>query len=87
MGARETVRVKFHLSESTTKVIIEMSEGQGMADGGVEVDIPTRIIPVDLRTIGSRFVLIFDDPIPNGKEWGPRSNICIERLPPPSGSF
>ncbi|MCL1472707.1 hypothetical protein [Argonema antarcticum] len=55
---REPVRVLMHLNGGNTKVILERIEGQGLADGGVDWDIPTQKIPFHLRKIGSRFLLI-----------------------------
>ena len=52
----ESVRVLFHLN-GYTKVIVERTEGVGMADDGITLDIPTEIIPVGLRQIGSRFII------------------------------
>ena len=52
----EPVRVLFHLN-GYTKVIVERTEGVGMADGGITWDIPTDVIPAPLRRIGSRFVV------------------------------
>ena len=53
---RESVRVLFHLN-GYTKVIVERTEGVGLADGGIVWDISTEIIPYHLRQIGSRFIL------------------------------
>lgn len=55
---REPVRVLMHLNGGYTKVILERMEGKGLADGGVDWDIPTQKIPFHLRKIGSRFLLI-----------------------------
>jgi hypothetical protein len=52
----ERVRVLFHLN-GYTKCIFERTEGAGMADGGITCDIPTEVIPVGLRRIGSRFTV------------------------------
>ena len=52
----EQVRVLFHLN-GYTKVLVERTQGLGLADGGIAWDIPTSIIPLHLRTIGSRFIL------------------------------
>jgi hypothetical protein len=54
---REPVRVLMHLNGGYTKVFLERTEGIGMANGGVEWDIPTRLIPPHLRPIGSRFIV------------------------------
>ena len=53
---RETVRVLFHLN-SYTKVMVERTEGLGMADGGIVWELPTERIPRHLRKIGSRFIV------------------------------
>ena len=55
---RERVRVLMHLNGRVTKVSLERTEGSGMADGGITWDIPTDDIPVHLRAIGSRFVVV-----------------------------
>ncbi|MBD2183902.1 hypothetical protein H6S82_21515 [Planktothrix sp. FACHB-1355] len=55
---REPVRVLMHLNGGYTKVTFERVEGQGLADGGVDWDIPTQKIPFHLRNIGSRFFVI-----------------------------
>jgi hypothetical protein len=55
---REPARILFHLSEGYTRVSLERTEGQGMADGGTCWDIPTSMIPQQLRCIGSRFQLV-----------------------------
>ena len=52
----ERVRVLFHLN-GYTKCIFERTEGTGMADGGIMCDILTEAIPVQLRGIGSRFMV------------------------------
>lgn len=53
---KEFVRVLFHLN-SYTKIMLERTEGMGLADGGITWDIPTDIIPIHLRKIGSRFIV------------------------------
>jgi hypothetical protein len=68
---REPVRVLFHLSDGYTKVSVERSEGQGMADGGIMWDIPTKLIPPHLKGIGSRFFLV-------GKFIHPDANDTVE---------
>jgi hypothetical protein len=57
---REPVRVVMHLNGGLTKVRLERFEGLGLADGGIEWEIPTQAIPQHLRFIGSRFVIIPD---------------------------
>jgi hypothetical protein len=53
---RERVRVLFHLN-GYTKVMLERTEGIGLADGGIVWDIPTDLIPWHLRQIGSCFMV------------------------------
>jgi hypothetical protein len=53
---RESVRVLFDLN-GYTKVMVERTEGVGLANGGIVWDISTEIIPSHLRQIGSRFIL------------------------------
>jgi hypothetical protein len=48
---RESVRIEFHHSEGLTRVVYDRIPFSG-------VDIPTDIIPVHLRRIGSRFVIV-----------------------------
>jgi hypothetical protein len=55
--AFEPIRVDFHLDSGYTKVILERLVGREMMDGDWDWDIPTASIPPNLRTIGSRFLL------------------------------
>lgn len=55
--ARETVKVVFHLNGGYTRLIWERSENTVWAGTGWIFDIPTHLIPYDLRVIGSRFLL------------------------------
>jgi hypothetical protein len=55
---RAVVRVMFHGNGGFTRVIHEATEGVAMANGGFQWEIPTSIIPEDLRVIGSRFELV-----------------------------
>lgn len=57
MLARETVRVIFHLNGEYTRVVWKKSENTTWAGTGWIFDIPTYVIPNDLRIIGSRFLL------------------------------
>jgi hypothetical protein len=59
---RETVRLVMHMSEGYSRVILESTEGMGMAYGGVCWEIPTERIPQHLRAIGSRFVVTAESP-------------------------
>jgi hypothetical protein len=54
-----------HLNGGYTRVVLERTFGLGLADGGIEWDIPTDIIPTHLRRIGSRFILISNNPKPD----------------------
>ncbi|MEH2172421.1 hypothetical protein [Nostoc sp.] len=56
--ARETVRVIFHMNGGYTRVVWERSENTVWAGIGWIFDIPTYVIPSDLRGIGSRFLLL-----------------------------
>lgn len=47
-----------HLPGGYTKVLVERTEGVGIAGGGIYLDIPTEIIPFHLRGMGCRFVLV-----------------------------
>lgn len=53
---REPVRVLFHMN-GHTKVMVECSEGTGLADFGIMWELPTERIPYHLRKIGSRFIV------------------------------
>jgi len=53
---REPARILFHLN-GITRIVLERYEGMGIADGGLW-EIPTDLIPLDLRPIGSRFMLV-----------------------------
>ena len=58
---REAVRVLFHLN-GYTKILLERTEGLGMADGGIVWEIATDVIPPHLRKIGSRFIVQYKQP-------------------------
>ncbi|MHC5856039.1 hypothetical protein [Nostoc sp.] len=66
--ARETVKVIFHLDRGYTRVAWERSENTAWAGTGWTFDIPTHVIPYDLRAIGSRFLLSIIKPNPNDRE-------------------
>jgi hypothetical protein len=53
----EPAIVLFHLNNDYTKILLERTKGIGMANGGIDWDIPTKIIPIHLRKIGSRFLI------------------------------
>jgi hypothetical protein len=55
---RDKVKVVMQLPEGYTKVLVERTYGLGIADGGIYVEVPSKIIPPYLRAIGSRFVLV-----------------------------
>ena len=55
---KQPVRVVMHLNGGFTKVVLEPTEGVGLADGGIYWDIPTEVIPPQLRQVGSRFTVI-----------------------------
>ena len=57
----EAVRVLFHLN-GYTKVMVERTEGVGLADGSIVWDISTELIPAHLRQIGSRFIVRYTPP-------------------------
>jgi hypothetical protein len=57
---QEPVRVTMHLNEGYTRVLVECTEGKGLADGGIEWDIGTDSIPYHLRHLGSRFLVVTD---------------------------
>jgi hypothetical protein len=50
----EIVRLLYHLNGYSV-VLVECTEGLGMANGGIEWEIPTELIPPHLRGLGSRF--------------------------------
>lgn len=47
--SREPVRVTMHLNGGYTRVVLERTLGLGLADGGIEWDIPTDKIPLHLK--------------------------------------
>ena len=53
----EPAQVIMHLPENWTKILLVRTYGLGLADGGAYWDIPTEVIPPNLRLIGSRFVI------------------------------
>lgn len=55
---REPVRILMHLNGGYTKVTLERFEGNGLANGGIDWDIPTQKIPFHLKNIGSRFLVV-----------------------------
>jgi hypothetical protein len=54
---RERCHVTMHLTGGFTRVMLDGTLEVGMADGGVWWDIPTQLIPVRLRPIGSRLLV------------------------------
>ena len=85
--AREIVKVIFHLDGGYARVVWERSENTAWASNGWIFDIPTHVIPYDLRAIGSRFLLSIIKPNANDCEnmENIRNNrnsfFNIERLP------
>lgn len=55
----EPSRVLFHVN-GYTKILLERTEGVGMADGGIVWEISTERIPAHLRKIGSRFLVRYE---------------------------
>ncbi|MDG3004255.1 hypothetical protein [Paludisphaera mucosa] len=68
---REPARLLFHLN-THSRIVLERFEGNGMADGG-EWDVPTELIPVRLRALGSRFVVV-------GQFVGPEDGDTVDEL-------
>lgn len=54
---KKIVRVIFHLNNGYTQVIWQDSENTAWAGTAWMFDIPTHVIPFDLRIIGSYFFL------------------------------
>lgn len=65
---REPVRLIMHLNEGYTQVLLERTEGLGMANGGIVWDIPTEAIPIHLRGLGSRFVVVTEAIRPEARD-------------------
>ena len=85
---REPARILFHLNEGFTRILFERTEGLGIANGGAEWDIPTSLIPPNLRRIGSRFMIdsasIWPEPGDTAEELRAAIyEIRIEELTPP----
>jgi hypothetical protein len=64
---------------------LDRTIGVGLADGGICWDIPTERIPIQLRSIGSRFIVIMQamTPEPSDPPEAVRAavnNICVEPL-------
>jgi hypothetical protein len=55
---REPVRLMMHLNEGYTRVLLERSEGVGLANFGIFWDTPTQVIPPRLRALSSRFIVV-----------------------------
>jgi hypothetical protein len=55
---KERVRVIGSLRSGFITVIFGV--GQGMSDGGISLEIPIDIVPVDLRVPNSEFVVVID---------------------------
>lgn len=57
-----------HLPEGWTKILLVRTYGLGLADGGIYWDIPTEKIPIDLRRIGSVFLVETNLTLPPPKD-------------------
>ncbi|MGB6295405.1 MAG: hypothetical protein WBF90_04370 [Rivularia sp. (in: cyanobacteria)] len=57
MAKQINERVIFHLNDGYTQVIWQRSENTAWAGTGWMFNIPTHVIPFDLRIIGSCFLL------------------------------
>ena len=53
--------IQMHLNGGSTKVLWEETIGVGLADGGIDVDIPTAKIPLHLRNINNLFYLTIEN--------------------------
>lgn len=85
---REPARVVMHLNGGFTKVALERTIGSGMANGGIHWDIPTDRIPLHLRAIGIRFLVVTQSirPEPHDSAVAIRSavnDLTIEELTDP----
>jgi len=56
---REPARVVMHLNEGFTQIVLERCVNNGMAGDYALMEVPTERIPVHLRAISSRFLLIW----------------------------
>lgn len=65
---QEPVKLLMHLNGGYSKVVLERTVGLGIADGGIEWDIPTELIPPQLRAIGSRFIVICESISPDEQD-------------------
>lgn len=65
---REPAEVEMHLDGGYTRVRLVRTEGQGLADGGISWDIPTARIPIELRGIGVRFLLVAPHFVPEAHD-------------------
>jgi hypothetical protein len=57
MEHRATARVLGCLNADTIRVVL--SPGQGLADGGIAVELALDLVPHDLRVPNSRFVVVY----------------------------
>ena len=55
---RTPARVLARLTADTLRVIL--CPGEGLADGGIEVEIPLALVPLDLRMPNSEFDVVLD---------------------------
>jgi len=51
------VEVEMHLPGGYTRIVLTRTLGQGMANGGISWEVPTKAIPPELRGIGNRFLV------------------------------
>ena len=65
---REPVRVLMHLDGGYTKVALERTQGVGLANGGIDWDIPTHNIPAHLRSEGARFIIVTESIWPDDSD-------------------
>ena len=42
------------------QVTVRIGTGSGMLNGGIDMDIPIELIPIELRIPNSEFMLVFD---------------------------
>ena len=83
---RFPVRILFHLNEGYTRVLMErLIDGQPVSL--YDIDIPTEIIPLRLRHLGSRFVLVWPpfsvESTDSADEIRAAMKYRVEEMPPP----
>jgi hypothetical protein len=55
---RHIAKLEMHLPGGYSRVLVELGSGIGLAGGDAHWDIPTEAIPMHLRKLGSRFIII-----------------------------